>query len=126
MTPSAASSRSAWALHYGRVLAAHLHDHRLGEPLAERLEHAVEADLIRAGEEQPVDPFVLLQLRADDGTRAADHVEDAMRQSGQVRYLGELDAAQRRIAGWLVDNRVAGHQSAAAGPPERAMGKLKG
>ncbi len=75
---------------------------------------------------RPSIALVLLQLRADRAARAGDHVEDAARQAGQVRDLGQLDAAQRGIARGLVDDRVAGHERAARGPAGECHREVEG
>src|SRR5439155_19032018 len=94
-----------------RVLAAHLDDDRLGEPSREVLVE-VEPDLEAAGEDDPVDAVVLLELRADLLTGTHDQVEDPVGDAAIAHRLEEALTADRRVGAGLVDDRVAGHERA--------------
>src|SRR5207244_4309782 len=86
------------ARHDGGILAAHLDDHRLwmypGEILVE-----VEADFERAGEDDPVDAVVLLELRTDRRAGAHDHVEHAVGDARVAHRLRPWRAAPRTPSG---------------------------
>ena len=48
------------------------------------------------------------------------------RQAGRLRHLGQLDAAQRGVAGGLVDDRVAGHERSAGGSAGEGHREVEG
>ncbi len=91
------------------ILAAHLDDRRArvaGGELAEQLE----TDVVRAGEHDPVDSRVLLELLADRVAGTHDQVEGAVGQPRVAIGLDEVDARQGGRGARLEDNGVAGHQ----------------
>src|SRR5579864_4691342 len=72
--------------------------------------HDVAPDLGRAGEGDLGHLRVLDQGVADRRAAARDDVQDARRQAGLGRQLGELERRQRRVGGRLVHHRVAAGQ----------------
>ena len=98
-----------------RALAAELERDRLDVGLADRPQERP-ADLGRAGERDLVDRRMARQGVADDPAGTGHDVEDAVGQAGFGRQLGEAQGAQRRLAGRLEDDRVAGGERRAELP----------
>ena len=108
-----------------RVLAAHLHDARLGPPLREGPEQG-HPDLVRAGEDDAVDTRALLDLLPDALAGSHHEVEDAVGQAGVAIGLGQEDAAHRARRRGLEDDGVARHQGARAGAGRESHREVEG
>ena len=98
-----------------RALAAELERDGLDVRLADRPQQRP-ADLGRAGERDLVDARMAREGVADDRAGTGHDVEDAVGQAGLGRQLGEAQGAQRRLAGRLEDDRVAGRERRAELP----------
>ena len=97
----------------GRILPAHLDNQRARHRARGVVAHELQADFLRAGEDDAVDAVVVDELLSDGRARSGDEVEHARRQAGLDHHLGELCAEQGRIARRLEDDGISRGQRAA-------------